>query len=223
MLRGRCRDCKSPISSLYPTIEVISGLLAWLLFRTIVTEFEQVDAAHLVAFVFQFSFVSMLLAQAFIDIKYYIIPDEFSIYAIPYAVGGVALIHWLGYPDAMTWKVSVIGALVGGGLLGGVTLTWWLIRRSEGMGWGDVKLLALIGAMLGPWPALPFVMMVSATAAVVVGLPLNIIRGNARYALPFGPFLAFGSILYLLHGEGLMERWFPGSGLFAEMIRQSLN
>ena len=211
ILGGRCRDCKTPISSLYPSIELLTGLLAWLLFSRIFQTAADLDPVHLGAFLFYFAFTAALVAETYIDIRHYIIPDELSIYAVPFAVAGMAALHHFGYPGAMTWKLSVLGAFFGGGCLAAVTALWWLIRRTEGMGLGDVKLLALIGAVLGPWPALPFVLFSSSVMAVMVMVPLNLAKGRGiRHALPYGPFLAAGSVLWLLHGPGLMRLWLPG-------------
>jgi leader peptidase (prepilin peptidase)/N-methyltransferase len=225
LLRGKCRDCQNPISSLYPTIELLTGLIAWLLYRSLIPNVEALDGAHAVAFFFYFSLAAMLIAESFIDIRHYIIPDELSIYAVPYAIGGIALLDWMDYPFSIgaalpMWQYSVLGALFGGGLLLGVALIWRLLRGYDGMGMGDVKLLALIGAVVGPFPGLVFILLLSATSAVLVGLPLSIMsgRGLRSTALPFGPFLALAAILWMLHGPeivtayaSMMQQIYPGS------------
>jgi leader peptidase (prepilin peptidase)/N-methyltransferase len=211
LLRGRCRDCGTAISSLYPTIELLTGLLAWLLFRRILPDPAHLDLAHAAGFLFTFSIAAMLLAQSYIDLKHYIIPDELSIYAVPYAVAAAAGLTWLGYPDALTWRASVLGAFFGGGLLLSLALFWKLVRRIDSMGMGDIKLLALIGAALGPWPALPFVMFGSAFLTLLIGLPIGRLAGRGwNFALPYGPFLGLASILWMLHGPELVGRYYPG-------------
>jgi len=210
-LRGRCRDCGTAISSLYPTVELLGGCLGWLIFRRVIPGPDQLDPAHAVAFLVYFTFAAMLVASTFIDLRHFIIPDEFSIYAAPVGIAAAVLLGWLGYPDAPTWKQSVVGALIGGGSLGSVALLYWVVRRREGMGTGDIKLLAMIGAFLGALPAVPFVILVSSVVGAVVGVSLMIVSRSGRYtALPFGPFLALAAIIYLLHGPELVERWFPG-------------
>ena len=94
-------------------------------------------------------------------------------------------------------------------MLGLVAGLWWLVRRYEGMGLGDIKLLALIGAMLGAWPALLFVIIISSLSATAVVL-LGMLWGRGfRVALPYGPFLALASIIWLLHGHELADYWLP--------------
>jgi len=214
LLRGRCRSCHTRISPLYPAIELLTGLLAWLVFRRVVGGPEHFDLPHLAAFGVFFVFVAMLVAQTFIDIRHYIIPDEFSIYAVPVGVAASALLSWLGYPEAVSWRQAALGALFGSSVLLFVMALFWLIRRKEGMGFGDVKLLAMIGSFLGAWPALPFVVFASSLIGAAVGIPVALSRGRGLgSALPFGPFLALAAIVYVLHGPELVERWLPGWSL----------
>lgn len=209
-LGRKCRACKISIPSIYPAVELLTGLLAWLLYQRIFVDITTFAMPFLAAFLVYFVFVAMLVAQAFIDIRYYIIPDELSIYAVPFAVLAMALLSYLGYPFSIGWKASVLGAFFGGGVLLAVAALWWLIRRQAGMGMGDVKLLALIGAFCGVWPALPFVILVASLSASLIGVPISLSKGGLRYALPFGPFLAFAAIVWILRGPFLVERWLPG-------------
>lgn len=213
-LRGRCRSCRSPISPLYPVVELLTGLVAWLVFRRLILGPEHYDLAHLAAFLVLFLFCAMLIAQTFIDVRHYIIPNELSSYAVPVGVLAAALLQWLGYQGnlvAVGWQQAVVGALTGGLVLGSVMSVYWLIRREEGMGFGDVKLLAMMGAFLGALPAVPFVLFVASVAGALVGLPLALVRGQGlRSALPFGPFLALAGMIWVLHGPELLQRWFPG-------------
>ena len=217
LLKGKCRDCKTAISSLYPTIELLTGILAWLWFQHVFqTPADLHDVGNIAAFFVYFFFIASLIAQSFIDIRHYIIPDQLSIYAVPFAVGAMALLHHLGY-HSISWKVSVLGAFFGGGILALVAGLWWIIRRSEGMGFGDIKLLALIGAMFGAWPALFFVIVVSSVSATIVVL-LGLFWGRGfRVALPYGPFLGLASILWLLHGYELADYWLPDWDLLFPM------
>lgn len=213
-LRGRCRACKTSISPLYPVVELLTGLVSWLVFQRIVPGPSAYDTAHLVAYLVFFLFSAMLIAQTFIDVRHYIIPDQLSIYAVPFGIAASALLHALGYPGALGWQGSVVGALVGGGVLGGVMSLYWLVRREEGMGFGDVKLLAMMGAFLGALPAVPFILFLASIAGAAVGVPLALLRGRGlRAALPFGPFLALAALIWLLHGRELIEHWLPGLGL----------
>lgn len=219
ILRARCRDCGTPISSLYPTVELLMGCLSWLLFQRFVPGPEAIDQGHLATFGLYFVFTAMLVAQTYIDIRHFIVPDEFSIYAVPVGVAGCALLGLLGAPEVPTWRASVVGALVGGVGLGSVALVYWLIRREEGMGLGDVKLLAMIGAFLGPLPPLLVVVLVASVSGAVVGGALMLARrGGLRTAVPFGPFLALGALVYVLHGKELVARFLPGMGALLEML-----
>jgi leader peptidase (prepilin peptidase)/N-methyltransferase len=213
-LGGKCRACKAPISPLYPIIEALTGVMALLLFRHLVPDLGYVDGGHLVAFVWYGWLLFALLGLTFIDVRHAIIPDEFSIYAVPVGVGGAALLGVLGYPDALTWQQSVIGALVGGGSLGLLTLaaTWWY--GYEAMGWGDAKLFALLGAYFGALPALPTILMIAAVSGSIVGITLAIRRGRGlKMSLPFGPFLALGAVAWLFFGEALGVRLVPWAAL----------
>ena len=216
-LRGRCRACQSAISPLYPLIELLTGLVAWLVWRRIVPVEAALDPAHLLAFGVFFLFAAMLIAQTFIDIRHFIIPDELSVYAVPFGLLASFVLGWMRYPEAIGWQGSVLGALAGAGVLVLVMGLYWLVRREEGMGFGDVKLLAMIGAFLGPLPAVPFVLFIASVAGAVVGLPLVLLRGRGlKAALPFGPFLAFGALVWVLHGPELLRSWFPGLSLLLD-------
>ena len=214
ILRARCRDCGTKISMLYPIIELMTGLLVWLLYQRFIPTPEMLTVGNGVTLLLMIVFVAMLVAMTFIDLRHYIIPDEFSIYAAPIGIAGVALVSALGgmHPVlAQSWSASFIGAALGGGSLGFIMLAYWLIRREEGMGLGDVKLLMMMGAFLGPLPAVPFILIVSSMAGALVGIPLALLGNKGlRVAMPFGPFLAFAGILYVLHGPEIVQIYFPG-------------
>lgn len=220
-LGARCRNCKTPISALYPAIELLVGLLGLLLFRKLVPDLQAVTTANLVAWAAYLWFISMLVTSTFVDIKHYIIPDQFSIYAIPMGVGTTLALGFLGYegPLAISWQQSVVGALAGGGVLLLMIGFWWLLRRVEAMGFGDVKLLAMMGAYLGALPAVPVIIVLSAVAGSLVGIPAMLIKGKGmRLQLPFGPFLAAAGILYVFFGEELLSRWFLSMQLTSEVL-----
>ncbi len=211
LLKGACRDCRSPISSLYPAIELLTGIAAVLIFLKFIPTVMELSWANGAAAIYYFSFTAILIAITYIDIRHYIIPDQLSIYAVPFAILGMVGLKSAGFTAALSWKASVVGATLGGGILLAAAGIWWLLRRTEGMGMGDVKLLALIGAVLGPWPALFFVLFASSVLALFVILPLRILQGgNYQHALPYGPFLAAASFLWVLHGPELMRLWLPG-------------
>lgn len=207
-LRGRCRACKADISPLYPLVEAAFGVLAVLLFRSVVKDIAFLDTAHLVAFVWYGWLAFAILAMSFIDLRHKIIPDEFSIYLVPIGVGGAALLGHLGYVGAPTWQQSVVGALVGGGLVSAIMGAYWLVRREEGMGMGDAKLLAAFGAWFGAFPGVVGVIMIGSIVGSVVGIGLAVVlRTGLRLAVPFGPFLGLGALLWMFFGTELGFRW----------------
>jgi leader peptidase (prepilin peptidase)/N-methyltransferase len=216
-LRGKCRDCQTRISVLYPLIELLTGLLFWLVFQRLVPSPVALDAGHLVAWAVMSLFAAMLVGVTFIDIRHFIIPDEFSVYAIPLGIGSVVAVHALGVAPpvmAASWKDAVLGAAVGGGVLMAIMGAYWLIRREAGMGLGDVKLVAMMGAFLGALPAVPFILITASMLGAMVGVPMAILgRRGLRLALPFGPFLALAAMIYLLHGPEIVARHFPGFAL----------
>ena len=214
LLRARCRDCGTKISVLYPIIELMTGLLVWLLYQRFIPTPDMLTPVNGLVLLLMVVFVSMLIGMTFIDLRHYIIPDEFSIYAAPFAICGVALVTSLGtvHPVlAQSWTASFLGSALGGGSLAFIMLAYWVIRREEGMGLGDVKLLMMMGAFLGPLPAIPFILIVSSLAGALVGLPLAFFgKKGLRVAMPFGPFLAFAGVLYVLHGPEIVQVYFPG-------------
>ena len=206
MLRGRCRRCEAPISRVYPLVELLTGILVWLVWRNVVGDDAVISLGHAATFVYYTVFVCMLIGLTFIDVRFHIIPDEFSIYAVPIGVLGAWGVQHAGGSAHITWQYSVIGALVGGGFLATIAGVFWLIRRQEGMGMGDIKLLAMIGSFLGAFPALLVVLILSSVIGSVVGLVMIATQGRTlRLALPYGPFLALGALAYLLYGEQLVH------------------
>lgn len=210
-LGGRCRACRGRISGLYPAVESLFGVLAVLLFRRVVPGAEAIDLPHLAAFGWYGYLLFALVALTFIDLRHYIIPDPFSIYAVPVGVGGAWLLGALGYEGAPSWRESVVGALFAGSMLIPLMGLYRLIRKEQGMGWGDPKMLAMIGAWFGGLPAAPFVLIVGATAGSVIGVLAALATGRGlRLQMPFGPFLALGALIWLFFGPSLQVRLLPG-------------
>jgi len=189
-LRGRCRHCREPISWQYPVVEVLMSLLA----AAVAVRFGlSVTAAG------YFLFCAALLSIIWIDIHHQIIPDMIS---LPGILIGFAFSFFNSF---ITWKSSLIGLLVGGGILYAIALFYFLLRKQEGMGGGDIKLLAMIGAFLG-WQSLPFVIFMSSITGSVFGLLAMIQQkkgGNTR--IPFGPFLSCSALFYLFFRESIFK------------------
>ncbi|MBC2753707.1 MAG: prepilin peptidase [Desulfobacteraceae bacterium] len=192
LLRGRCRRCKVHIPVRYPLVELITGLAALAVFL----KYGPTLAAGI-----YFLFIAVLLVITFIDIDHQIIPDILSLTGIP-------LFFLLGFlVPFITWKDALIGILAGGGLLYAVAFGYQLLTGRDGMGGGDIKLLAMIGAMIG-WQGILFTVFVSSLSGTVIGLLLALPAGRSmKSRLPFGPFLAAGAIAYLFCGPALI-RWY---------------
>jgi len=192
LLGGKCRHCKAPISIQYPIVEAITSLSSFFLFITFGVS---------LSFFYYFSFVAALIAITVIDLYHQIIPDVISLPGIV-----IGLLGSLVIPQITFWS-SLIGVLSGGGSLFLVaTVYQWLFKR-EGMGGGDVKLLAMIGAFLG-WKAVILNIFLSSFIGSIIGITVMLIKGkDFKYAIPFGPFLALGAVISLFWGENLIS-WY---------------
>ena len=193
VLRARCRYCKTHIAMRYPFIELLTGLFA---------------VASVSAFGFGlqglavFTFVATLITIAFIDLDHRIIPDVISLPGIP-----IFFLIAFALP-AIGWQARLIGIVAGGGSLFAVAWGYQMITGREGMGGGDIKLLAMIGAMIG-WQGVLFTLFAGSATGTLIGLVAMIGSGKGmRLAIPFGPFLATGAILYLFFGPGLIAWYF---------------
>lgn len=193
LLRGRCRDCGEAISARYPLVEGLTATLSLMLYWKFGLSWP---------YLFAFIFVCALVAITFIDLDHQIIPDVISLPGIPVFFLGAVFVMNLRVLDAF------LGLLIGGGVLYGVAFFYELITKREGMGGGDIKLLAMIGAFLG-WQSLLFVLLVSSFVGAAVGITIMIVRGrDMKYAVPFGPFLSLGAFAYLFFGAELTAFFF---------------
>jgi leader peptidase (prepilin peptidase)/N-methyltransferase len=184
LLRGECRYCKGSISLQYPLVEGITALSSLLLI---------IKFGPSLSYLIYFAFVAALIVITVIDLYHQIIPDIISIPGI-----GAGLLASLIIPS-ITFFNSLIGILLGGGSLFLVaTLYQWLFKR-EGMGGGDVKLLAMIGAFLG-WKAVILTILLSSLIGSISGISIMVLKGkNFKYAIPFGPFLSLGGVIALFY------------------------
>ncbi|HEY2389411.1 MAG TPA: A24 family peptidase [Candidatus Binatia bacterium] len=193
VLRGHCRSCGIRISPLYPVVELLTGALAVALWMRLGLS---------LAFAGYFVFAAALVTITFIDLDHRIIPDVISLPGI--AVGlAVSLVSPLVSPlDA------VLGALAGGGILLAVAFGYQAIRGQEGMGGGDIKLLAMIGAFLG-WRSVFLTLMVASMIGSLIGIALMLYqRADTKLAIPFGPFLAGGALVSLFFGDRILAFYF---------------
>jgi leader peptidase (prepilin peptidase)/N-methyltransferase len=149
-----------------------------------------------------FVFIATLIVVTFIDLDHRIIPDAISLPGIP-----VFFLAAFAVPS-VTWHASVVGIVAGGGSLFVVAWVYQLITGREGMGGGDIKLLAMIGAMVG-WQGILFTLFAASAIGTLVGLIAMVRSGKGlKLAIPFGPFLAMGAVSYLFLGEGLTAWYF---------------
>ena len=200
-LRGRCRDCREPISIRYPLVELANALFYVAVIQRTGMSFLFVPIAAL---------VSMIIVLIYIDADIQILPDVITI-------PGIALGLALSFLPASTfapylllatsWQDSLVGAAFGAALLAALILGYWLIRRVEGMGWGDVKMIAMIGAILG-FASVPAVLLLASVAGALIGVPLAMRHEKGmQFALPFGVFLGFATLAVLFFGHTLFELW----------------
>jgi leader peptidase (prepilin peptidase) / N-methyltransferase len=191
-LRGKCRHCHGAIHLRYPAVELISGFLGVSTFLFF--------GATMEGLVF-FTFCATLLVVTFIDIDHRIIPD---IITIP-GVGLFFILAILFTP--LSWKAALLGVVSGGGSLFIVAWTYQRITGKEGMGGGDIKLLSMIGALLG-WKGVCFTLFFSSAAGTLVGIVLMTrSKKGIKLAIPFGPFLSLGGIVYIFFGPQLIH-WY---------------
>ncbi len=211
LLGGKCRSCRAPISSRYPLVETMMAVFSFLL----VLKFG-LSLSVLIYFVL----ISSLVVVSFIDLDYRVIPDKISLPGI--VLGLLAsfakpqghndfLVHFVfrvlrGNVNMATLD-SLLGIFIGGGLLYAVAVLFYWATKKEGMGGGDIKLLAMIGAFLG-WSSTVFTIMVSSLIGSIVGVALMVAKGaDRKYAIPFGPFLSMGAVIYLFFGKEII-RWY---------------
>lgn len=199
LLRGRCARCGAPISVRYPLVELLTGILsAWVAARF---GFGFTALAALVLTWF-------LVALTFIDIDHQLLPDSLT---LPLLWLGLALSLWGPQGNAplpVDVRSSLIGAVAGYLSLWSVYHLFRLVTGKEGMGYGDFKLLAALGAWLG-WQMLLPVILIASVFGAVVGIAMLAIRRRSRATpIAFGPFLAVAGWLMMMFGHGLVGRYF---------------
>jgi leader peptidase (prepilin peptidase)/N-methyltransferase len=193
-LRGRCSACRARISARYPLVELAGGLVA--AFAAWRFGFS---AAALGAMLLAWS----LIALCMIDIDTQLLPDDITLPLV-----WIGLLFNLGGVFAPL-SSAVIGAIAGYLILWLVYWAFKLATGKEGMGYGDFKLLAALGAWFG-WQALPLVILASSLVGAVVGVALMIFGGRGRdRPIPFGPYLAGAGLIALFWGEAIMRHWLP--------------
>ncbi len=195
-LRGRCVHCGEKVSFQYPLAELISALLAYFVGLRFGVSF-----AYLTVLIF----TGLFLILSLIDFKAYLLPDRFTL------PGAVIAIFASVYGLGNAWIDVLLGALVGGGLFGALAWGYKRLRGIDGLGWGDVKLMFMLGALC-TFPYLSMMIFLAGVLALVgfavVGVAKKRTEDVHSMALPFGPFLCMGAWVTLLWGPMLWQMWF---------------
>jgi len=211
VLGRRCRACATPIAATYPLIEVLGGLTGWLMYRRLIPNAETLDLAHLTAWWVYMAFAGCLIVATYSDIRHRIIPDETSLYAIPFALAATGLLDVVGFQEwpAPGWRQGLWGAAFGGGFLGTVGLMARYVYGPDALGMGDIKLVAMIGGFVGALPGMLMVLLLASLLGAAGGLASMLILRRRVYS-PFAPALAFASLAYVLYGDLWVPRLLPG-------------
>jgi leader peptidase (prepilin peptidase)/N-methyltransferase len=211
-LRGRCRTCRAPFSARHPVVELCAALLAAAIWwKFVAADPTEPSGIRLARFALYFSFAGVLLVLSFIDLATQLLPDVITLPAIP-----ILFLSAFG-AHGPSWLERLIGAAAGYLFFRIIADFYYYVLKREGLGLGDGKLLAVIGAVLG-WRSLPFVVFVGAFGGALISLPIALAtrrRGDAtaareplrRLQVPFGPFLALAALAYLFIGQALLQRW----------------
>ncbi|BBG83283.1 prepilin peptidase, pilD-like [Aeromonas hydrophila] len=191
-LKGRCRECQAPISARYPLVELLTALLSLVVAATFAPGWGLL-AALLLTWV--------LVALTFIDLDKMLLPDQLT---LPLLWGGLLFNLTGGFAPLAD---AVIGAMAGYLVLWSLYWAFKLLTGKEGMGYGDFKLLAALGAWLG-WQALPIVLLLSSLVGAFIGIGLILLRNHHQNKpIPFGPYLAIAGWIALLWGDTI-TRWY---------------
>lgn len=197
LLRGRCRYCKAKISGRYPFVEAFNGFIFLLVFWRFGLEWSSA---------IYFVLCSALIVITFIDYDFQIIPDRITLPGIPVGLAAGSFI--LPDPFLRTTPLGLMASLIGAA--GGFSFFYMVaflslrILKKEGMGGGDIKLMAMVGAFLG-WKAVLLTTFLGSLFGAIIGVGLMVFRGREKGSLiPFGPFLAMGTLISLFFGQEIL-------------------
>jgi leader peptidase (prepilin peptidase)/N-methyltransferase len=191
VLRGRCRTCGASISAQYPFVEALTAFI--FLSGYFIYGWTPLLAARLL-------FACAMIVLFFIDLHHRILPNTITLPGIV-----LGCVFSLFMPPG--WRSSLIGLAAGGGVLFAIAEIYYRLRGHEGLGMGDVKMLAMIGAFLG-WPLMIITLVLASISGSIVGIVLIASRrGGMKYALPFGTFLACGALVAAVAGDSILA-WY---------------
>ena len=199
LLRGRCRHCSAEISKVYPLVELTTGILFL---------FSLYRFGPTLALIHSCLLISLLIPIAWIDARWYIIPNVIILVGL-ITGGAVTLLIALTHHTPSYLIEHLIGAVVGGAAMLLIAAAGTFLFRKRAMGGGDIKLMILIGLFLGAWPHLLIVVMTSAITGSLVGLCLIALgkRSGGSGRIPYGPFLVIGAVLDMFWGDQIWS-WY---------------
>ena len=211
LLRGRCRKCRAPVSPLYPAVELLTGLVFLLVFLRFGFTAEGLKAVLL---------ASALLVLVFTDLRDRLLPDAVT---FPGMAAGALLALWVPVGDGTAAALlrlagvfdphaaiasvgdALLGALLGGGLLYALGEAWQRLRKVEAMGFGDVKMMAMVGLFFGLKLTVLTLLLGSLVGSLVGGLYILLARKGTQYELPLGSFLGLAALVALFWGDLLVN------------------
>ncbi len=198
LLWGRCRQCGASIPWRYPLVEALTAACFFL---------SQRRFDGLIDILVASAFSAVMIVLAMIDLEHYLLPDSIT---KPGIIAGLIVQFWVSWSTPLD---AVVGVLLGAGLLAAVTWSWYWWKGVHGMGFGDIKMLAMVGAFLG-WQGVVATLLLASLVGSVVGLG-QILRGRMglRSKLPFGVFLALGAVVTLFYGRELVAAYLEFAGL----------
>ena len=196
ILKGKCRNCGAKISLRYFVVELITGIASVL---------SYMKTGLSVEYIFIFIFLSLMIAITFIDIDFKIIPDELNL------SGFLTGIVYTFFREDFTLLDGLLGAVTGAGFLWAIAYLYMRFRGIEGLGMGDVKMMAFVGMYVGWFGALFTIFVGSFLGALVGGLSAYLLKAEdkGRFEIPFGPFLAFAAVVYIFFGD-VVKDWYLG-------------
>jgi leader peptidase (prepilin peptidase)/N-methyltransferase len=205
-LRGRCRDCGGRISLRYPVVELLNGLC----YLLVIWRY----GIGLTGLVYMLYF-SVLIVITFIDIDFQIIPDRITLpgSVVALLTGAFLLTDPFNRDSSLGVIQSLAGLILGGGMFYLIALISEMILKTEAMGGGDIKMMAMVGALTG-WKGVLLTTFTGSLAGSFIGLGLMVFGGKGRRTkIPFGPFLAFGSSITVIWGEEFLRLYMEGLSL----------
>lgn len=192
ILRGKCRSCGAKYSFRYAFIELLMGT-----FFALTIWYFGLSLTALEVLVLGFG----LITSSIIDLDHMLLPDEFTLSGIVLGLGFALINPERSFVDAF------LGFLIGGGSLWLLAYLYFIFTKKEGMGGGDIKLLAWLGAFLG-WQAIPFIIMTSAIIGSIIGIAVGLrSKEGFQAAIPFGPFLSLAGLMYVFGGQNVAH-WY---------------